>query len=110
MLVVAAQVLERLHHLVLLYLQQQGPPSQLLSGPPAEPHFPPWDVRNVMADERRKVLAGVHIVFSRCGHRLKASNAGAVGPGRHGLTGPPGHWLDPSGPSKAVTAELSLHL
>lgn len=43
-----------------------GPPGQLLSAPPAEPRFPAWDVRNVLADERKKVLAGVSLAFSRC--------------------------------------------
>eukprot|EP00983_Pelagomonas_calceolata_P006651 218699-Pelagomonas_calceolata.AAC.1 len=42
-----------------------GPAGQLLSAPPAEPRLPPWDIRNVLADERRKVLAGVSLSFSR---------------------------------------------
>ncbi len=49
-----------------------GPPGQLLSAPPAESRLPPWDVRNVLADERRKVLAGVILAFSRCALYHKA--------------------------------------
>lgn len=65
MLLTLWHLLERLHGLVFMYANHPGPAAQLLSGPPAEPRCPPWDVRNVVADERRKVLAGVVLVFSR---------------------------------------------
>lgn len=39
--------LERLHALLFTYLHHPGPPGQLLAAQPAEPRYPPWDVRNV---------------------------------------------------------------
>jgi hypothetical protein len=61
----AYHLVERLHSLVFTYLHHPGPAGQLLSAPPADPRLAPWDVRIVLADERRKVLQGVCISFSR---------------------------------------------
>jgi hypothetical protein len=65
MLLTVWHLLERLHGLVLTYLHHPGPAGQLLSAPPANPRAPPWDVRNVVHDERLKVLQGLRITFSR---------------------------------------------
>ena len=65
MLLTMWHLIERLHGLLFMYLHHSGPAGQLLSGPPAEPRCPPWDIRNVVVDERRKVLQGVYLVFSR---------------------------------------------
>eukprot|EP00798_Chlamydomonas_sp_ICE-L_P027333 gene27333-4630_t len=62
MLVTASRLLDRLHWMVLEYYNKPG---KAPSMPPLDPSFPVWDMRNVMGEESRKVLAGVHIVFSR---------------------------------------------
>ncbi|KAJ9523263.1 hypothetical protein QJQ45_024045, partial [Haematococcus lacustris] len=65
MLMTGWHLIEGLHRLVFTYLNHPGPPGMLLSAPPVEPRYPPWDIRNVLADERRKVLQGVCLAFSR---------------------------------------------
>lgn len=60
--------LDRLHNLLLLYYKsssQGQSPHQLLSGPAFEPRLPAWDIRNMLPDEKRKVLQGCCITFSR---------------------------------------------
>jgi hypothetical protein len=75
MLLTLWHLLERLHGLVLMYARHPGPPGTLLSAPPAERSAPPWDMRNVLSDERRKVLQGVCIAFSRCGAQCTGRGA-----------------------------------
>ncbi|KAG1672556.1 hypothetical protein FOA52_010656 [Chlamydomonas sp. UWO 241] len=60
MLMTASHVLDRLHSVVFTSLNQPG-----MAPPSADSSLQPWDVRNVMDDERRRVLHGVSIVFSR---------------------------------------------
>lgn len=63
MLPAAGQVLERIHDTLFTCLHQPGLATQIL--PSADPKLQPWDVRNVMEEERRKVLSGCVLVFSR---------------------------------------------
>ncbi|KAL0055154.1 hypothetical protein WJX82_007861 [Trebouxia sp. C0006] len=62
MLMTALSVLLRTHARMFRVLSQSG-------GVEAAGHRlgerPPWDVRQVLQDERKQVLAGVHIMFSR---------------------------------------------
>ena len=60
MLMTALSVLETVHEGVFSVMAQAAP-----APPNLEPSFALWDVRNVMSEERQKVLTGVSIVFSR---------------------------------------------
>eukprot|EP00878_Enallax_costatus_P015641 GHUV01016386.1.p1 GENE.GHUV01016386.1~~GHUV01016386.1.p1 ORF type:complete len:554 (+),score=207.91 GHUV01016386.1:103-1662(+) len=58
MLMTAMRVFEHLHDLVFEHMR-----SAPLSTDPSAAVT--WDIRNIMASEKRQVLAGVHLVFSR---------------------------------------------
>eukprot|EP00798_Chlamydomonas_sp_ICE-L_P030051 gene30051-35022_t len=63
MLMTASGVLHRLHNTVFTVLNSSTSAPASISV--VEPSLPIWDLRNIMGNERRKVLAGVSLVFSR---------------------------------------------
>jgi len=68
MMALTLNILEKVHLSTVERVDRQGKGFRYnsTSGPTSLPlPFPTWDVRHVLREERQKVLAGVHVLFSR---------------------------------------------